>query len=315
MTKNIFIELYKKYTSKIISKENYIDLAYKNHNILFDYADYIKFTDIKSISITDTEVKMLSRREEIIMLCKRNEKRLVPLEILNFKNYEGIYFDFFLILIKEAKIIFDIGANIGWYGLNAAKQNKKIKVYAFEPIKETFGYLVKNIKINQLKNIIPNNIGLSNKNSTVSFFVNPEHSGSASEKKITDKNINRVKVTLRKLDDYCVDNKIIKIDLIKCDVEGAELFVLEGGKNVFQKFKPILLIEILRKWAKKYNYHPNDIIDLMKSFGYLCFTTDSGKIKRIVKITEQTKATNFIFFHKVAHRNYINKYATSKSNN
>ncbi len=312
MIKNIFIELYKKYTSKIISKENYIDLAYKNHDLLFDYADYIKFTDIKSISITDTEVKMLSRREEIIMLCKRNEKRLVPLEILNFKNYEGDFFDFYLDLIKKIKIVFDIGANIGWYGLNAAKQNKKIKVYAFEPIKETFDYLVKNIRINELKNIIPNNIGLSNKNSTVSFFVNPEHSGSASEKKITDKSINRVKVTLRKLDDYCVDNKIIKIDLIKCDVEGAELFVLEGGKNVFQKFKPILLIEILRKWAKKYNYHPNDIIDLMKSFGYLCFTTDSGKIKRIVKITEQTKTTNFIFFHKTKHKNLIKKYENFK---
>jgi FkbM family methyltransferase len=174
--------------------------------------------------------------------------------------------------------------------------------------------LVKNIRINQLKNIIPNNIGLSNKNSTVSFFVNPELSGSASEKKITDKNVSRVKVTLKKLDDYCVDNKITGIDLIKCDVEGAELSVLEGGKNVFKKFKPILLIEMLRKWAKKYNYHPNDIIDLMKSFDYLCFTIDTGKLKQVVKVTELTKETNFIFFHKVVHHNFIIKYATNKSN-
>jgi len=313
MTKNIFVSLFKKYTSKLITKEKFIDLAYKNHDILFDYADYINSTDIKSIVITDAEVKMISRRNKIIMTCKRNDKRLVPFEILNFKNYEGIYFDFFLDLIKEAKIVFDIGANIGWYSLSAAKQNKKMKVYAFEPIKETFDYLIKNIKINQLKNIISKNIGLSNKNSTVSFFVNPEHSGSASEKKITDKNINRIKVILKKLDDYCVENKIDRIDLIKCDVEGAELFVLEGGKNVFQKFKPILLVEILRKWAKKYNYHPNDIIDFMNTYNYLCFTIDYiGRLKRIIRVNEKTKATNYIFFHKVLHSSLIKKYETYK---
>jgi len=309
MGKNIFTELFKKYTSKLITKEKFIDLAYKNHDILFDYADYIKFTGIKSISITDTEVKTISRREEIIMLCKRNDKRIASFEILNFKNYEGIYFDFFLDLIKEAKIVFDIGANIGWHSLNTAKLNKKLKVYAFEPIKDTYNYLVRNIKLNKLNNIIPNNIGLSDKNAIVHFYVNPELSGSASEKKITDFNTNRIKVTLKKLDDYCADNNIFKIDLIKCDVEGAELFVLKGGKKILEEFKPIIFVEMLRKWAKKYNYHPNDIINFMKSLDYLCFTVDTGKLKRINIVTDSTKATNFIFLHKIKHNKFINKYA------
>src|SRR3989344_8881498 len=125
MNKNIFIDLFNKYTSKLITKKRYIDLIYRNHDVLFDYADYIKFTDIKSIVITDAEVKMTSRKKKIVMLCKRNEKRIVPFEILNFKNYEGMYFNFFLDLTKEAKIIFDIGANICWNSLNAAKLNKK----------------------------------------------------------------------------------------------------------------------------------------------------------------------------------------------
>lgn len=312
MNRNILVDLYKKYSYKLITKEKFIDLAYKNHDVLFDYADYIKFTDIKSIVITDAEVKMISRKKEIIMLCKRNEKRIVPLEILNFKIYEGVYFDFFLDLAQETKIIFDIGANIGWNSLNAAKLNKKLKVYAFEPIEDTYSYLLKNIKLNQLENVIPNKIGLSDRNGTAYFFVDPEHSGSASEKKITDKNVNRVKVTLKKLDDYCIKNQINRIDLIKCDVEGAELFVLKGGKILLEKFKPIIFIEMLRKWAKKYDYHPNDIIKFMKSFDYLCFTIDTGKLKQIKKVTELTKATNFIFFHRVVHRNNINKYAASK---
>jgi len=308
MFNNIFVEFFNKYTSKLITKEKFIDCAYKNHNILFDYANYLKFTDIKSISISDDEVKMISRKEEIVLLCKRNDKRIVPFEIINFKNYEGEYFNFYLNLIKKAKVVFDIGSNIGWYSLNAAKINKKIIIYAFEPIKDTYDYLIKNIKLNQLNNIIPNNIGLSDKNATVNFYVNPEISASASEAKITNFNTKRIKVTLKKLDDFCDDQKISIIDLIKCDVEGAELFVLKGGKKIIEKFKPIIFIEMLRKWEKKYNYHPNDIIDLMKSFNYLCFTIDTGKLKQIAKVTEVTKATNFIFFHKIRHDNCIKEY-------
>lgn len=307
MKKNIFAELYKKYTSKLISKAKFVDLSYKNHQILFDYADHIKSTDIKSISIEGSEVKMTSRRNEIIMLCRPSDKRIAPIEILNFKNYEGSYFDIFLALTKEVKIVFDIGANIGWHSLNVAKLNKKAKVYAFEPIKESYNYLVKNIKLNNLTNIIPNNFGFSDKNRTVKFYVNPELFTSASEKKISNLNTLMIKVILKKLDDYCLDNNISKIDIIKCDVEGAELFVLKGGKKILEKYKPILFVEMLRKWAKKYNYHPNDIIDFMNTYDYLCFTIDTGGLKRIIRVNEDTKATNYIFFHRVIHSNLIKK--------
>lgn len=312
MIKNIFTELYKRYISKVISKESYIDLAYKNHDILFNYADYLKNTNIKSIQILDNEVRMMTRREKLILVFPRNDKRIVTLEILNFKNFEGVFFDFYLDVIKNAEVVFDIGANIGWHDLCAAKLNSKIKVFSFEPIKETFGYLLKNIEINNLINIIPNNIGLSNKNSTASFFIDPEHSGSASEKKITENNTKRIKVVLKKLDDYCQKNRIDKIDLIKCDVEGAELFVLKGGIKVLKELKPIILIEMLRKWSKKFGYHPNDIIDLMNSLDYHCYTFEGRKLKKIKTITEKTNATNFIFFHQIKHSNLVKKYENFK---
>ncbi|MFA6081586.1 MAG: FkbM family methyltransferase [Patescibacteria group bacterium] len=310
MIKNVFIELYKKYTSKLITKEEYIDLAFKYHNTLYDYADYLSQTDIESIHISRNEVKMTTKKEKLILTYPRNDKRIAPFEVLNFKNFEGDFFSFYLQIIKNAKVIFDIGANIGWHDLCAAKLNKKVTVHSFEPIKESFKFLLKNIKVNNLKNIIPNNFGLSNKTTTAIFYVNPYLSASASERMITDQNVKKVKVILKKLDDYCLNKKIKRIDLIKCDVEGAELFVLQGSVNTLKKLKPILLIEILRKWSLKYNYHPNDILKLMDSLDYLCFTIYSGKMKRIFKVTEMTKATNFIFFHKIKHHKYINKYVT-----
>ncbi|MFA6533103.1 MAG: FkbM family methyltransferase [Patescibacteria group bacterium] len=310
MIKNVFIELFEKYNSKLITKEEYIDLAFKYHNTLYDYADYLPLTDIESIYISKKEVRMTTKKEKLILTYPRDDKRIAPFEVLNFKNFEGDFFNFYLQIIKKAKVIFDIGANIGWHDLCAAKLNKKLEVHSFEPVKESFEYLLKNIKINNLKNIIPNNFGLSNKKTAAIFYVNPHLSASASERMITDQNVKKVKVVLKKLDDYCLNKKIKRIDLIKCDVEGAELFVLQGGMDTLKKLKPILLIEMLRKWSVKYNYHPNDIIKLMKSFDYLCFTIYSGKIKQILKVTETTTATNFIFFHKIEHNKYINQYAT-----
>jgi hypothetical protein len=53
-----------------------------------------------------------------------------------------------------------------------------------------------------------------------------------------------------------------KVDFIKCDVEGAELFVYQGAKATLMQQKPIVFTEMLRKWAAKFDYHPNDIIAL-----------------------------------------------------
>ena len=310
MIKNVFLELFKKYNSKLITKDEYIDLAFKYHNTLYDYADYLPHTDIESIHISKNEVRMTTKKEKLILTYPRDDKRIAPFEVLNFKNFEGDFFNFYLQIIKKAKVVFDIGANIGWHDLCAAKLNKKLEVHSFEPVKESFEFLLKNIKINNLKNITANNFGLSNKKTTAVFYVNPHLSASASERKITDQNVKKVKVILKKLDDYCLNKKIKRIDLIKCDVEGAELFVLQGGIDTFEKLKPIFLIEMLRKWSVKYNYHPNDIIKLMKSLDYLCFTIYSGKMTEILKVTETTKATNFIFFHRAKHGKYISKYVT-----
>jgi hypothetical protein len=64
---------------------------------------------------------------------------------------------------------------------------------------------------------------------------------------------------------------------------------------------------MLRKWAAKFNYHPNDIIDLFKSIGYKCFYSSNGKLKGIDFISEDTIPTNFFFLQPNAHADLIMK--------
>lgn len=52
---------------------------------------------------------------------------------------------------------------------------------------------------------------------------------------------------------------------------------------MIRKNKPILLFELLRKWAAKFNYHPNDVLQILEQLDYRCFAVESGKIAPIEK--------------------------------
>ena len=60
------------------------------HAGLFDYAEFIRDTDIARIEVTDGTVTMTSRRTGIKMLCDPHDMRMAPIEILNFGAYEPV---------------------------------------------------------------------------------------------------------------------------------------------------------------------------------------------------------------------------------
>jgi hypothetical protein len=102
-------------------------------------------------------------------------------------------------------------------------------------------------------------------------------------------------------DEYAETNKMTKIDFMKCDVEGAELFVFQGAKKSLEKYKPIVFGELLRKWAAKFGYHPNEIFDIFHNFGYTAFYVENKKLVKIAKIDDDTIPTNFFFLHNEKH--------------
>jgi hypothetical protein len=111
------------------------------------------------------------------------------------------------------------------------------------------------------------------------------------------------------IDNFMVTNSISKLDFVKCDVEGAEYFVYQGGFETFKKHRPIIFTEMLRKWATKFNYHPNDIIKFLASLDYKCFVNTSGSLEAINNINEETKETNFFFLHNEKHTYEIEKFS------
>ncbi|MFW9823796.1 MAG: FkbM family methyltransferase, partial [Candidatus Thorarchaeota archaeon] len=139
-------------------------------------------------------------------------------------------------------ICFDIGANVGIYSLLFAKYSKF--VYAFEPFPRNLKFLNKTINLNKVENVKIIPYAVTNKEG-VSWFQEGEN---VAEGKLSPGGALKVKTI--SLDNF-IKKKGIEPNLLKIDVEGAELSVLEGAKNYMLENKPVLLIETHGDTLKK----------------------------------------------------------------
>jgi FkbM family methyltransferase len=305
-------KLKKEFVEGKITKANYIHQMYSQHKKLFEYSKFIKNTDIKKIEIEDGRVIITSRDLEIKLICEENDERIPPIETLNFDYYEKDESQMMYNLIEDGFTIFDIGANIGWYSIGITKAKNNIKIFAFEPILKTYKNLLANIELNKSQNIQTFNMGLHKEKTQLIFYFYPEISGNASSVNLsTESNPEIIKCDVDTMDNFIKEQNVTKLDFIKIDIEGAELFAFEGGINTIKKFKPIVFTEMLRKWSAKFGYHPNKIIEIFNKINYNCFVVKENRLEIIKEMNEETVETNFFFLHKEKHSEQISKYNIS----
>lgn len=130
--------------------------------------------------------------------------------------------------IKYFDVIFDVGANVGEWSDLVIKLKPAAKVYAFEPVKNTFDLL----DARKSNNLQCENLALGDMVGSVDFTTFEDDStlngiNSRSLESVPNSKIEKVSMTT--LDQYCKDNGIAKIDFLKIDTEGNELAVLNGA--------------------------------------------------------------------------------------
>lgn len=302
---NPLLQLKKQFKSGEIAKAEYISKMYQHHHSLHNFKELLQQSEVASLLICDEGVIATMRDDETKILLTAGDERLAPLDALNFGVYEREELEMVLNLLNGAKCMFDIGANVGWYSLKCAARYPELQINAFEPLPRTYQYLQRNLSLNKVSSIKTYNSGFSDKEEEISFFFDPKGSVNASMRNVADKtDIQEIKCKVERLDNFIEKTKS-KIDFIKCDVEGAELLVLKGAVETLKSQQPFLFVEMLRKWAAKFGYHPNEIIELMLSIGYKCFTVSKDRLLSFQKMDDSTTATNFIFLHGERHKEQI----------
>jgi FkbM family methyltransferase len=142
----------------------------------------------------------------------------------------------------------DVGAHSGLYSLFAAKlMGEEGKVLALEPSSREFQKLQNNVAINGLRNVRPLCVAASNRNSQAELHVavDPD-SGKNTLGAFGYETQLRCSEVVRteRLDDIVEQEGLSRLDVLKMDVEGAELLSLEGAVRTLDRFRPTLLLEL-----------------------------------------------------------------------
>ena len=176
-----------------------------------------------------------------------------------------------LSFIQEGDIIFDIGAHIGTFAIPmASKVGDRGHIYAFEAHAGCYSWLNEHVQLNEKHNII---------STYLSFVTDKPANLTLFEQKIVEVK----EENCLALDEWyeALDNPR-KVNLIKVDVEGADLNVLRSATKIIRKDKPIIYVEVHKKALAEYGNSVNDLEKFLRELGYHFF-------RNIGKSTSGTK--------------------------
>jgi FkbM family methyltransferase len=210
--------------------------------------------------------------------------------------------------LKRTLCVFDVGANKGQFLTlaHACLSDRQFTIHAFEPSRKTYEQLSDNTR--KYKDVMLNNYGLGREPGELDLFSDAAGSGLAS---LTKRKLDHFglhmemseKVRISTIDAYCNVHEIDHIDLLKIDVEGHELDVLHGGKQMFSKSAiDVVTFEFggcnidTRTFFRDFFYFFQDQqmrIARITPAGYLC------EIESYREIFEQFGTTNFLCYRRL----------------
>jgi FkbM family methyltransferase len=202
-------------------------------------------------------------------------------------------------LVKPGHVALDLGANIGSYTRLLSKLvDQNGTVHAFEAMPSTYGYLVFNMKQNLYNNVVTYNVAVGDKlGLCVLIFPNAGmksiyRAGLKQHEYVSGKEFTVPMSTLDSFYPHCFN----KVDFIKCDVEGAELLVFRGAKQVLLETRPKIICEI-SNGSGMLGTSEAEIFKLFQHHGYQPFFYDGRKLVLCKAKDNRNKNANYIFFH------------------
>lgn len=174
-------------------------------------------------------------------------------------------------LLRSGMTFFDVGANIGVYTLPAAGLvGESGQVHAFEPAPAMFEHLGASVALSRFRNVTLNAAAAGDQAGTVTLHLaeDPRHSGWHSLAP-SEKRQRRVEVPCVTLDGYVRDRGIRRVDFLKVDVEGGELLVLRGARELLSgEGAPMVQAELADDHCRHFGYTAADVKTRMAEHGY-----------------------------------------------
>ncbi|MFP4633698.1 MAG: FkbM family methyltransferase [Candidatus Aenigmatarchaeota archaeon] len=188
--------------------------------------------------------------------------------------YEKKVRDGVLTSLREEDVFYDVGANLGTYSLPVAQKLGERAIYAFEPFRKNMDRLKENAELNGLEiNLFP--LALSDTNGTAEMEVFSDRPGETKNRLSRGRTGRKtVKVETRRCDDLIEERGLDKPDVVKIDVEGAELEVLRGMEESLENCR-LIYCEVHKEGLEERKSSREELLKLLHDYGF-----DLGVIHR-----------------------------------
>jgi FkbM family methyltransferase len=177
-------------------------------------------------------------------------------------------------ILKPGMVFLDIGAHHGLYSVVAAKRlGEDGTVVAFEPSEREFRRLRLHLRLNGMHLVRAEPIALGAMASTQKFFqiISGDNTRGGLRPPASSDRVSETSVETARLDDYVERRALSRVDVVKLDVEGGELGVLQGASSVMTKFRPIFICEVLDATTQAWGYNAREIVLMFQSFDFELF--------------------------------------------
>jgi FkbM family methyltransferase len=196
-----------------------------------------------------------------------------PLERRELRDEHALHVVLATVLGPDSSAL-DVGANEGAVLESIVRLAPNGRHIAFEPIPQLHEHLVKRFPTVDVRRA-----ALSDAAGTATFaqvIGAPAYSGlrERSDLPPNASDVQRIEVSTERLDDVLADGPVPR--LIKIDVEGAELSVMQGGVETLQRHRPFVLFEHGTGGADVYGTHPNEVFDLLAGARLRIFDLEGG---------------------------------------
>lgn len=237
-------------------------------------------------------------------------------ELIYCDDFERSEREFIKSYLKNGDCFIDVGANIGLFSLIAANTvGPEGKVYGFEPSRKIFQRYLDNININDLSNIFPHRVALSNEeNEKVFYNVNDGYDAwSSLACPSSEKKFQCETVICQTWDNFARKEMLIgKPDLMKIDIEGWENIFIKGAwGSLSRDDAPALLIEFSDTMAENAGQSCRDLYLNLVSLGYKIYRYNW----KTNQITNETLRQNYPYDNLICVKNenlLLNRLCSSK---
>lgn len=184
-------------------------------------------------------------------------------------------------VVKSGQVFVDVGANMGLYSLFASRLvGETGTVLAVEPSAREYQRLLDHIALNRAHNIRARRVALAEREGTTHLLVaTEEDSGlnSLGPFGLEGTHLERVEeVPTKRLDTLVAEEGLPRVDVIKIDVEGAEMRVLQGAQHTLQTFRPLLIVELSDRTLRMQGATSSQVRSFLRDAGYRLYRFDEN---------------------------------------